>query len=133
MEEHGPLRCDPRRHPEREDVLRPALTLEGDPRTGTGGYYVVTPTLLQLKALPEVLALFGEKISLGSYTGSPVKVFRFSEKGSRRMSGDTGREPGPVNVSFGHSQDSDSPESAMAKAAWLDEAGSSSWGAGRPS
>ncbi len=92
---------------------------------GPGDYLVVTPTfpLLQLKALPEFLRFFGELLGLGTYTASPVKVFRFSEEGERRMFGDTPHESGPVNVYFGHAQDPDSLESATAKAAWLDEPG----------
>ncbi len=75
---------------------------------GPGDYLVVTPTfpLLQLKALPEFLRFFGELLGLGTYTASPVKVFRFSEEGSRRMFGDTAHEPGPVNVYFGHARTS---------------------------
>lgn len=94
-------------------------------RRGPGDYLVVTPTfpLLQLKALPEFKRFFGELMELGTYTASPVKVFRFSLAGIRRMFGDTEHEPGETNVYFGHAQDPDSLESATAKAAWLDEAG----------
>jgi hypothetical protein len=92
---------------------------------GPGDYFVVTPTfpLLQLKALPEFLRFFGELLDLGTYTASPVKVFRFSEEGARRTFGADAASGTTTNVYFGHAQDPDSLESATAKAAWMDEAG----------
>lgn len=77
---------------------------------GPGDYMVVTPTypLLQLKALPEFLRLFKQRLNLGHYT-TAGKKFTFHDGGTA--------------VYFGHAQDPDSLESATAKAVWLDEAG----------
>lgn len=91
---------------------------------GPGDYLVVTPTfpLLELKALPEFKRLFETILKLGRYVASPSRRFIFSEEGCRRLFGEY--DPlRPTQVLFGHAQDSESLESATAKAAWLDEAG----------
>lgn len=90
--------------------------------SGPGDYMVVTPTykLLQLKALPEFLRVFDDLLDLGEYTAHLSK-FTLSESGEIAMWGE--RQAVRTNVFFGHAQDSDSLESATAKAAWLDEAG----------
>jgi hypothetical protein len=90
---------------------------------GPGDYLVAAPTfpLLSLKLLPEFKRFFEDKGRFGTYTGSPVKVFRFSREGARRTFGET--TDTPTQVFFGHAQDPDSLESATAKGAWLDEAG----------
>lgn len=90
---------------------------------GPGDYGVVTPTfpLLETKALPEFKRLFEETMQLGDYTGSPIRVFRVSDVGAKRL---FGYEPTvPTQIFFGHAQDPDSLESATYKAVWLDEAG----------
>lgn len=90
---------------------------------GPGDYLVVTPTfpLLTLKALPEFLKHFEQRLGLGSFVGSPSRKFTFSDEGARRT---FGYAPDvPTTVYFGHASDPDSLESATAKAAWLDEAG----------
>jgi hypothetical protein len=91
---------------------------------GPGDYMVVTPTfpLLELKALPEFRKLFENTLQLGRYVGSPSRRFIFSEDGCRRTFGSYDARQ-PTQVLFGHAQDSESLESATAKAAWLDEAG----------
>lgn len=93
-------------------------------RCGPGDYMVVTPTfpLLELKALPEFRRLFEEMLTLGQYTGSPVRRFAFSPSGQRRTFGDYGRAYQTV-VYFGYAAEPESLESATARAAWLDEAG----------
>lgn len=90
---------------------------------GPGDYIVAAPTfpLLSLKLLPEFRRFFEEKLELGKYTGSPAKVFTFSDYGAKRVFGHV--PDVPTHVFFGHAQDPDSLESATAKAAWLDEAG----------
>lgn len=90
---------------------------------GPGDYLVATPTfpLLNLKLLPEFRRFFEDRLRVGRYTGSPTKVFTFSEEGARRT---FGYAPDvPTQVFFGHAQDPESLESATAKGAWLDEAG----------
>lgn len=90
---------------------------------GPGDYLVAAPTfpLLSLKLLPEFLRFYEGQGKFGRYVGSPVKVFRFSGEGARRVFGFT--PDVPTQVFFGHAQDPDSLESATAKGAWLDEAG----------
>lgn len=90
---------------------------------GPGDYIVAAPTfpLLSLKLLPEFRRFFEEKLQLGKYVASPVKVFTFSPAGAKRVFGEA--PDVPTQVFFGHAQDPDSLESATAKAAWLDEAG----------
>lgn len=93
---------------------------------GPGDYLVVSPSykLLARKALPAFLRYFEDLLELGTYHAAAAE-FRFSEEGLVRTFG--GRENGmrlePTTVFFGHAQDSESLESATAKAAWLDEAG----------
>jgi hypothetical protein len=79
-------------------------------RRGPGDYLVVTPTypLLNLKALPEFLALFKRRLRLGEYS-TQARTFTYHD--------------GSTRILFGHASDPDSLESATAKAAWLDEAG----------
>lgn len=93
---------------------------------GPGDYMVVSTTykLLQRKALPAFLQLFERQLRLGTYHAAAAE-FRFSQDGMRRTFGEPedGGEHPPTVVFFGHAQDSDSLESATAKAAWLDEPG----------
>jgi hypothetical protein len=90
---------------------------------GPGDYLIGTPTytLLELKALPEFKWLFEQTLRLGTYVGSPIRKFTFSEEGARRTFGYVPEIP--TVVYFGHAQDPDSLESATYKGAWLDEAG----------
>lgn len=92
-------------------------------RRGPGDYLVAAPTfpLLSLKLLPEFKRFFAEALRLGTYVGSPAKVFTFSAAGAARTFGSV--PDVPTQVFFGHAQDPDSLESATVKAAWLDEAG----------
>lgn len=101
----------------------PHWLLQEMQRCGPGDYGVVTPTftLLELKALPEFKRLFVETLRLGEYVGSPVRVFRVSDEGARRLFGNVPAVP--TQVFFGHAQDPDSLESATYKGVWLDEAG----------
>jgi len=77
---------------------------------GEGDYLVVTASypLLQLKLLPEFLALFQDLLRLGTYKEA-AKVFEF--RGSK------------TRVIFGTASNPESLESATAKAAVADEAG----------
>lgn len=90
---------------------------------GAGDYLVVTPTfpLLEVKALPEFRRLFETQLQLGRYQSSPVRFFRLSPDGERRLWGD--EQTVPTNVYFGYADDPDSLESMTAKAAWCDESG----------
>jgi len=76
---------------------------------GQGDYLAVTSTfpLLKLKMLPEFLRLFRDTLHLGEWFAGD-KIFRMHD-GSR--------------VIFGSATNSESLESATAKAAWLDELG----------
>jgi len=91
---------------------------------GPGDYLVATPTftLLELKALPEFLRHFQQRLKLGRYTASPVRKFVFSEDGARRVFGSYDPDH-PTTVFFGYAEDPESLESATIKGAWLDEAG----------
>lgn len=91
---------------------------------GPGDYLVATPTftLLELKALPEFVKHFQQRLKLGRYVGSPVRKFIFSEDGSRRTFGEYDPDR-PTTVFFGYAEDPESLESATIKSAWLDEAG----------
>ena len=91
---------------------------------GPGDYLVVTPTfqLLEKKALPELLKLCEQQLSLGKYYTSPVRKFKFSPDGARRMFGHYNPRT-PTNFFFGYAEDPESLESATCKGAWLDEAG----------
>lgn len=95
-------------------------------RCGPGDYVVVSPTfvLMELKALPEFRRLFEQTLQLGTYYGSPIKRFVFSEAGFERTFGRkmTDNDP-PCMVYFGHAQNAESLESATYKAGWFDEAG----------
>lgn len=77
---------------------------------GPGDYLAVTSTfpLLKLKMLPEFRGLFEHTLHLGTWHATD-KVFEFHD--------------GTTRVIFGSASNSDSLESATAKAAWLDEAG----------
>lgn len=91
-------------------------------KCGPGDYLGVTSTfpLLKLKMLPEFLAVFRDLLHLGSYHASD-RVFRFSDDGQRRAFGEVSDTP--TRVIFGSATNSESLESATAKAAWLDEVG----------
>lgn len=93
-------------------------------RRGPGDYLVVAPTypLLSKKLLPEFRRFFERYLDLGTYRGSPDRVFTISEEGQKKLWGSSGPDY-ETFVFFGHAQDPDSLESATAKAAWLDEAG----------
>ncbi len=83
-------------------------------RRGLGDYLAVTSTypLLQLKMLPEFLRLFDTTLHLGTWRASD-RLFACHD-GSR--------------VIFGSATNSESLESATAKAAWLDEVGQDQFG-----
>lgn len=91
---------------------------------GPGDYIVAAPTfpLLHLKTIPEYTRLFESILGVASYTGSPVRKLAFTRDGQRRFFGGTGDDY-ETAIYFGHAQDSDSLESATAKAAHLDECG----------
>jgi hypothetical protein len=91
---------------------------------GPGDYIVGAPSfaLMEKKVLPEFRRLFDDAMGLGRYITSPVRHFRFSDEGNRRVHGDRAAE-GPTSVFFGHGDNPETLESMTAKAAWLDEAG----------
>lgn len=91
---------------------------------GPGDYIVVTPTfaLLEKKALPEFRKHFERRLKVGTYIGSPVRRFVFSQEGSIRTFGSYDAD-NPTTVFFGYAEDPESLESMTGKAAWLDEAG----------
>ena len=91
-------------------------------QAGPGDYMVVTPTypLLKLKALPEFLRFFVDVLGLGEYKAAD-KQFIVSKRGEVSLFGD--EQDNPTRVLFGYAAEPESLESAMAKAAWLDEAG----------
>ena len=77
---------------------------------GPGDYLAVTATfpLLKLKMLPEFLRFFQHTLHLGEWKAGD-RTFTYHD--------------GQTRVIFGSATNSDSLESATAKAAWLDEAG----------
>jgi hypothetical protein len=77
---------------------------------GAGDYLAVTSTfpLLNRKMLPEFRRLFEHTLHLGTWHASD-RVFEYHD--------------GETRVMFGSASNSDSLESATAKAAWLDEVG----------
>lgn len=78
---------------------------------GPGDYLVVGPyaQLLHYKVLPEFERLFVQTLDFGKMKYHPFIVFRSHD--------------GAYRVFFAHAKNSDTLESATAKAAWLDEAG----------
>ena len=86
---------------------------------GDGDYIVVSPTnpLLRLKALPEFKRLFEAALGLGVYKKAD-KIFVFHQHIC-----DQWFNGQPVTVFFGYAANSDSLESATAKAVWADECG----------
>lgn len=98
--------------------LRREITLRGP-----GDYFVVGPhfTLLELKCIPAFRQLFEDILALGSYKASPVRHFRVSHNGTRRLFGDW--TSAPTTVYFGYAANSESLESATGKGFWLDEPG----------
>jgi len=87
---------------------------------GPGDYLAVTATfpLLNLKMLPEFLSLFQTQLHLGEWRAS-ARVFDIpKQKGKTPLEWD-----GAGRVIFGSATNSESLESATAKAAWLDECG----------
>ncbi|MAG35331.1 MAG: terminase [Dehalococcoidia bacterium] len=95
-------------------------------RQGPGDYLAVTATfpLLKLKMLPEFLRLFRDTHDLGTWRASD-RVFEVSRRGELLLFQQEQRTP--TRVIFGSAQNSDSLESATAKAAWLDECGQDSF------
>jgi hypothetical protein len=91
-------------------------------RRGPGDYLAVTSTfpLLKLKMLPEFLRYFQYTLRLGVWRAVD-KVFMFSEAGEVATFG--AKQDTRTRVIFGSATNSDSLESATAKAAWLDEVG----------
>src|SRR5262245_51303940 len=77
---------------------------------GPGDYLAVTATfpLLKRQMLPEFLRLFQSTLNLGHWAAAD-RMFVFHD--------------GQTRVLFGSAQNSESLESATARAAWLDEAG----------
>ena len=89
---------------------------------GPGDYMAVTSTfrLLKLKMLPEFLSLFRDHLNLGEWRAGD-QAFVFSEYGDEAMWGEV--QETRTRVIFGSATNSESLESATAKAAWLDEVG----------
>lgn len=89
-------------------------------RRGPGDYLAVTSTfpLLKLKMLPEFLRLFRDTLRLGEWKAAD-RAFEFSQDGARKTYG----SDESTRVIFGSATNSESLESATAKAAWLDEVG----------
>lgn len=103
-------------------VIGPWWMLREIARRGPGDYMIVAPSypLMNKKVVPEVERLMHKRLHLGEYkTGE--RVFVFSPRGQESIHGTIPETP--TQIFFGHAQDSDSLESATAKAAWLDEAG----------
>ena len=90
-------------------VITPHWLIEEMKRKGIGDYIMATATfpLLELKLLPECLAVFGRLYNMGTYRDSK-KIFECKD-GSR--------------IIFASATNPESIESATAKAAVLDEAG----------
>jgi hypothetical protein len=92
-------------------------------RCGPGDYGFISPTftLMEMKALPCFRRVFEHIWSLGTFSGSPVRKFTFSEQGERTLWG--GKQQEPTVVYFGYADNPDSLESATYKACVCDEAG----------
>ncbi|RMD63484.1 terminase [Candidatus Parcubacteria bacterium] len=111
-------------------VIGPYWLYQEIQRRGPGDYMVVAPHLgiLEYKALPELLRLFDDYLSLGDYKKGNYNYYVFSKDGMRRTFGDEWEgksieEYKPVRIFFGHAKNPNTLEAATAKAAWLDEAG----------
>lgn len=91
-------------------------------RCGPGDYMAIAPSypLMSKKLFPEFYNLFGRRMRLGYYKAGE-RTYYISEEGQQRLWGKTYEEP--TKIFFCHASDSESLESATAKAAWLDEAG----------
>lgn len=91
-------------------------------RRGPGDYMVASPTykLMQRKLLPTFKRFFEDLMELGTYRASEDR-FLVSDRGAAALWGEV--PDIETNVFFGHAQNSDSLESATAKAIWSDEAG----------
>jgi len=89
-------------------------------RCGPGDYLAVTATfpLLKLKMLPEFLSLFQHRLHLGEWRAVD-RVFVFDRDACKARFG----WDEAARVIFGSATNSESLESATAKAAWCDEAG----------
>ncbi len=94
-------------------------------RCGQGDYLVVAPTypLLDLKALPAFLALFGRYLNLGQYVTTPSRKFIFDPAAERELFGQRYDQNKSTRVIFGYATEPESLESSTINAAWLDEAG----------
>ena len=95
---------------------------------GPGDYAIGSPTftLMGLKVLPTFKTLFQTVLGLGTYVQSPIRQFRVSPEGARRLFPGVTEDQlitTPTNVFFGYAENPDSLESATLKAAVLDEAG----------
>jgi hypothetical protein len=75
-----------------------------------------------MKALPTFRKLFEQTLKLGEFVGYRKK-FIFSDYGKKVMFGENTDLSKDTIIMFGHASDSESLESATAKAVWLDEAG----------
>lgn len=96
-------------------------------RRGPGDYLAVTSTfpLLNLKMLPEFRRLFEHTLRLGDWHAGD-RAFTFSAAGARRtftVEQLAAAPDVPTRIIFGSATNSNSLESATAKAAWLDEVG----------
>lgn len=92
-------------------------------RRGPGDYMVVAPTfsLMELKALPEFIALFRDRLRLGRYVTSPIRKFIFDGHGERVTFGV--EQTTPTQILFGYGENPESLESSTLKGVWADEAG----------
>ena len=94
-------------------VIGPYWLYQKMQELGPGDYLVVGPysNLLHFKVIPEFERLFCTTLGLGKIRYHPFILFRWESP------------RGEYRVFFGHARNSDTLESATAKAAWLDEAG----------
>lgn len=104
-------------------VFAPLWLLREIQLCGPGDYALISPTytLSEVKAIPELLALFKRTLQLGTYTASPIRRFTFGKAAARRF---FGYEPEcDTHILFGYAENPDSLESATYKAICCDEAG----------
>lgn len=89
---------------------------------GPGDYMVVGPNypLMKKKVLPELLILFQSKLKIVEYRAAD-KIFHINKYGEKFLFGE--EQDSSTQIFIGHAEDSESLESATAKAAWLDEPG----------
>ncbi len=95
-------------------------------RCGPGDYLVAAPSfpLIDKAAGPELEHLFQHVLKLGTMRRSPSWQFVFHQNVNLEGWGKLSR---PARIIIGHADDPDTLEAMRAKAAWLDEAGQSSF------